>query len=153
MKILRISVASFLLLTTVVSCGGNGNKATANVSTENSTPNEKLNKVSETKSDTLSVDLSTPTKAVESFISSSIAQNMDNLSLCFSSNCEREFQMIVKKEMKEKDLKEFKEFCLGAKVINEKIEGKGALVEVKFSRRDEKITLELVEDKWKILSF
>jgi hypothetical protein len=121
MKILRISVASFLLLTTVVSCGGNGNKATANVSTENSTPNEKLNKVSETKSDTLSVDLSTPTKAVESFISSSIAQNMDNLSLCFSSNCEREFQMIVKKEMKEKDLKEFKEFCLGAKVINEKM--------------------------------
>jgi hypothetical protein len=61
--------------------------------------------------------------------------------------------MIVKKEMKEKDLKEFKEFCTGAKVIEEKIEGNGATVKVKFSRRDEEIKLELVDGKWKIVSF
>jgi hypothetical protein len=61
--------------------------------------------------------------------------------------------MIVKKEMKEKDLKEFKEFCLDAQVLDEKIEGNIAMVTVKFSKRDEEIKLELVDDSWKIVAF
>jgi membrane-bound lytic murein transglycosylase len=153
MKIKKISVAMILFAASLVSCGGN--KATDNVGTSNSTVNNKEvnTEATDKKSDSTATDLSTPSKAIESFISSSQEQNAEKLSECFSPNCEREFQMIVKKEMKEKDLKEYKEFCTGAKVIEEKIEGNDATVKVKFSRRDEDIKLELVDGKWKIVAF
>lgn len=153
MKVKKISVAMILFAASLVSCGGN--KASDNAGTSNSTVNNKEvnTEATDKKSDSTATDLSTPSKAIESFISSSQEQNAEKLSECFSANCEREFQMIVKKEMKEKDLKEYKEFCTGAKVIEEKIEGNGATVKVKFSRRDEDIKLELVDGKWKIVSF
>jgi hypothetical protein len=133
------------------SCGNSGEDSTAPASTVNEISTKQ--KSDEKSTQSFSIDLSTPSKAIESFISSSQEQNAEKLSECFSANCEREFQMIVKKEMKEKDLKEYKEFCAGAKVIEEKIEGNGATVKVKFSRRDEDIKLELVDGKWKIVAF
>jgi hypothetical protein len=153
MKVKKISVTMILFAASLVSCGGE--KASNNAGSSNSSVNNKEVNTQEIekKSENTSFDLSTPTKAIESFISSSQEQNPEKLSECFSVNCEREFQMIVKKEMKEKDLKEYKEFCTGAKVIEEKIEGNGATVKVKFSRRDEDIKLELVDGKWKIVSF
>jgi hypothetical protein len=133
------------------SCGNSGEDSTSQASTVNEISTKQ--KSDEKSNQSFSIDLSTPSKAIESFISSSQEQNAEKLSECFSANCEREFQMIVKKEMKEKDLKEYKEFCTGAKVIEEKIEGNGANVKVKFSRRDEDIKLELVDGKWKIVAF
>jgi hypothetical protein len=153
MKILKISAVLLLLGTSLVSCGGE--KASSNVGTSNSETPKQEEKETENKSDTssISIDLSSPSKAVESFIRASQAQDSEGLSKCFSTNCEKEFQMIVKKEMKEKDLKEFKEFCLDAQVLDEKIEGNIAMVTVKFSKRDEEIKLELVDDSWKIVAF
>ncbi len=133
------------------SCGNSGEDSTSQATTSNEISDKQ--KSDEKSAQSFSIDLSTPSKAIESFISSSQEQNDEKLSECFSANCEREFQMIVKKEMKEKDLKEYKEFCTGAKVIEEKIEGNGATVKVKFSRRDEDIKLELVDGKWKIVAF
>ena len=133
------------------SCGNSGEDSTSQATTSNEISDKQ--KSDEKSAQSFSIDLSTPSKAIESFISSSQEQNAEKLSECFSANCEREFQMIVKKEMKEKDLKEYKEFCTGAKVIEEKIEGNGATVKVKFSRRDEDIKLELVDGKWKIVAF
>jgi hypothetical protein len=154
MKILKISTAFILLCTTIVSCGEE-NKDTGNAASDNTSSNQTEVKSSESTKDldTSSMDLSSPTKAVESFINSSQQQDAEKLSQCFSINCEKEFQMIVKKEMKEKDLKEFQEFCLGAKVLEEKIEGNVATVKVKFSKRDENIRLELVDGKWGIVAF
>ncbi len=143
-----IFIFATLLLT---SCGNSGEESTSQATTSNEISDKK--KSDEKSTQSFSMDLSTPSKAIESFISSSQEQNAEKLSECFSANCEREFQMIVKKEMKEKDLKEYKEFCTGAKVIEEKIEGNGATVKVKFSRRDEDIKLELVDGKWKIVAF
>lgn len=155
MKILKISAVLLLFGTSLVSCGGE--KASSNVGSSNSETPKQDEKASETenKSDTssISIDLSSPSKAVVSFIRASQAQDSEGLSKCFSPNCEDEFQMIVKKEMKEKDLKEFKEFCLDAQVLDEKIEGNTAIVTVKFSKRDEKIKLELVDDSWKVVAF
>ena len=133
------------------SCGNSGEDSTSQATTSNEISDKQ--KSDEKSAQSFSIDLSTPSKAIESFISSSQEQNAEKLSECFSANCEREFQMIVKKEMKEKDLKDYKEFCTGAKVIEEKIEGNGATVKVKFSRRDEDIKLELVDGKWKIVAF
>ena len=143
-----IFIFAALLLT---SCGNSGEDSTSQATTSNEKSDKQ--KSDEKSAQSFSIDLSTPSKAIESFISSSQEQNAEKLSECFSANCEREFQMIVKKEMKEKDLKEYKEFCTGAKVIEEKIEGNGATVKVKFSRRDEDIKLELVDGKWKIVAF
>ena len=143
-----IFIFAALLLT---SCGNSGEDSTSQATTSNEISDKQ--KSDEKSAQSFSIDLSTPSKAIESFISSSQEQNAEKLSECFSANCEREFQMIVKKEMKEKDLKEYKEFCTGAKVIEEKIEGNGATVKVKFSRRDEDIKLELVDGKWKIVAF
>ncbi len=143
-----IFIFAALLLT---SCGNSGEDSTSQATTSNEISDKQ--KSDEKSAQSFSIDLSTPSKAIESFISSSQEQNAEKLSECFSVNCEREFQMIVKKEMKEKDLKEYKEFCTGAKVIEEKIEGNGATVKVKFSRRDEDIKLELVDGKWKIVAF
>ena len=153
MKILKISAVLLLFGTSLVSCGGE--KASSNVGTSNSETPKQEEKETENKSDTssISIDLSSPSKAVESFIRASQAQDSEGLSKCFSTNCKKEFQMIVKKEMKEKDLKEFKEFCLDAQVLDEKIEGNIAMVTVKFSKRDEEIKLELVDDSWKIVAF
>ena len=133
------------------SCGNSGEDSTSQATTSNEISDKQ--KSDEKSAQSFSIDLSTPSKAIESFISSSQEQNAEKLSECFSANCEREFQMIVKKEMKETDLKDYKEFCTGAKVIEEKIEGNGATVKVKFSRRDEDIKLELVDGKWKIVAF
>ena len=61
--------------------------------------------------------------------------------------------MIVNKELKEKDLLELKEFTTDSKVLDETVDGNKAVVKVKFSKRDEKVTLESVDGKWQIVSF
>jgi hypothetical protein len=141
----------------IMSCGGkkdgsgnensSGNNASTNAEVKSDSGEKKANLSS------TSIDLSTPTKAVESFIQSGQSQNVEQLSQCFSTNCEREFQSILNKEMKEKELQEIKEFTLDSKVLEEKIEGSKAIVKVKFSKRDEKISMELVDGKWKIVGF
>lgn len=152
MKKIKKTASIFIFAAALLtSCGNSGEDSTSQATTSNEISDKK--KSDEKSAQSFSMDLSTPSKAIESFISSSQEQNAEKLSECFSANCEREFQMIVKKEMKEKDLKEYKEFCTGAKVIEEKIEGNGATVKVKFSRRDEDIKLELVDGKWKIVAF
>ena len=68
MKIKKISVAMILFAASLVSCGGNN--ATDNVGTSNSTVNNKEVNTESTdkKSDSTATDLSTPSKAIESFI-------------------------------------------------------------------------------------
>jgi PBP1b-binding outer membrane lipoprotein LpoB len=140
----------------IMSCGGKkdgSENATGNDSTDNTKTEVKNNSGEKPASSNSSVDLSTPTKAIESFIQSGQSQNLDALSQCFSKNSEREFQMIVNKELKEKDLLELKEFTTDSKVLDETVDGNKAVVKVKFSKRDEKVTLESVDGKWQIVSF
>lgn len=152
MKILKFSVVLFVI-SYLVSCGED--KASSKSDSSNTPSNDSGEK--STKKE-LSVgswkfDLSTPYKAVESFIMSSQLKDGENLSKCFSPSCEKEFQKVAKNQMNEKDLNEFNEFCLNSSIIAEKIEGDKAIVTVRFSKREELIHLELIEGNWKIMSF
>jgi hypothetical protein len=143
-----IFIFASLLLT---SCGNSGDESTSQATTSNEISDKK--KSDEKSAQSFSIDLSTPSKAIESFISSSQEQNAEKLSECFSKNSAGEFKRIVNNQLEEKDLKELKELTTDGKVLEEKIDGSKALVKVKFGKRDEEIRMELVDGKWLILDF
>ena len=133
------------------SCGNSGEDSTSPASTVNEISTKQ--KSDEKSTQSFSIDLSTPSKAIESFFQSGQSQNAEQLSQCFSKNSAGEFKRIVNNQLEEKDLKELKELTTDGKVLEEKIDGSKALVKVKFGKRDEEIRMELVDGKWLILDF
>ena len=95
-----------------------------------------------------------PEATIKTLIAAAIARDLDLLSQCFSGEAPGEFGAIVNKTASDEELDSFAEFFTGAKITgSQTVEEDKAVVDVKLTSRDEKISLVKTADGWKVLDF
>lgn len=98
-------------------------------------------------------DFSSPRAAVETFIAAGANRDADLLSQCFDADSPGEFRKLREKTASQKDLDELADFVRGAQVTDVKEAGDRAVVSVKFTKRNEEISMKKSAGGWKILDF
>jgi hypothetical protein len=95
----------------------------------------------------------TPQVAVENLIAALAAGDLDAVSSCFSPNAPGEFQSLVKKTCPPENFKKLCAMFKGAKITGTKVEGDKAVVSVKLTKRDERLTVVNEGGVWRVLDF
>ncbi len=95
----------------------------------------------------------TPEAVVKAMIAAGSAMDKEGLSKVFAPEGSKEFQPFVTKEAKSEEYESFAKFVKDATVGEAKIEGDTAIVNVKFTKRDEKISCAKKDGRWWVVDF
>jgi hypothetical protein len=95
----------------------------------------------------------TPEAVVKAMIAAGSAMDKEGLSKVFAPEGSKEFQPFVTKEAKSEEYESFAKFVKDATVGEAKIEGDTAVVSVKFTKRDEKISCAKKDGRWWVVDF